>query len=304
MAELPLTALRAFAAVHETGGVRAAARRLGTSHSAISHHCRELESWLGIRLFESVRGARPTLTAKARAFGTMLNRSFSNIEQAVESLREMRRPKAGTIATTASVATRWLLPRLSRLQQQASWIEVSVIVDTALRDPGEQGADLALRMGAGPWADLNCEPLMDDALFPALSAERWREAGRPTDLAALKRMPLLHDRDPNTSWALWRAQFGPKALDVRRGPRFSSSDLVLRAAAQGLGAALARGRLAQGDLDLGLLVRPFGELSIDLPNAYWIVRPPLQPDRSALLHVVEWLKQEAGPLRPIVQPAD
>ena len=36
MRELPLTWLRALAAVHDAGGVRPAARRLGVAHSAVS----------------------------------------------------------------------------------------------------------------------------------------------------------------------------------------------------------------------------------------------------------------------------
>src|SRR5258708_37326435 len=80
---------------------------------------------------------------------------------------------------------------------------------------------------------------------------------------------LLHDRDPHASWEAWRRAYGPPALDVRRGPRFTSSDLVLRAAAQGQGVALARHRLAQDDLATGALLRPVAGRSVDLGPAYW-----------------------------------
>ena len=47
MRRLPLSALRAFAAVFETGGVRPAARALQVTHSAVSRHVRELEAKAG-----------------------------------------------------------------------------------------------------------------------------------------------------------------------------------------------------------------------------------------------------------------
>ena len=114
---------------------------------------------------------------------------------------------------------------------------------------------------------------MDDALYPVMGRDFWADAGRPDSPDCLTDLRLVHDRDPNASWAAWRAAHGPAGLNVRSGPRFASSDLVLRAAAQGLGVALARDRLAAEDLAAGALIRPFGGRQIDLPEAYWIVRP-------------------------------
>jgi LysR family glycine cleavage system transcriptional activator len=81
---------------------------------------------------------------------------------------------------------------------------------------------------------------------------------------------------------------------VRRGPRFTSSDLVLRAAAQGQGVALARRRLAADDLASGALVRPIAGRSVDLGPAYWLVTLRQAPERPALSTVVAWLRREAA----------
>lgn len=50
MNDLPLVALRAFAIVYQTGGIRAAASKLGIAHSSVSCHVRELEARLGTAL--------------------------------------------------------------------------------------------------------------------------------------------------------------------------------------------------------------------------------------------------------------
>ena len=301
MRDLLLNALRAFAAVYETGGVRPAARALAISHSAVSRHLRELEAWIGVPLLARREGARSlAFTPQGEALGRTALASLRDLESAVAGLREVRRGNAVTISTTPSVAARWLLPRLADFEARHAPIELSVVADQKLADPGAQGADLALRMGQGPWAGLICEPLMDDLLYPVMSPVYWQDAGRPVwpkDLAGLR---LLHDRDPNASWEAWRQRHPTPGLDVRPGPRFASSDLVLRAASQGLGVALARGRLADDEVRAGSLLRPFGDLQVELKAAYWIVQPKDAPTRESVGIVIDWLraraKEAASPL--------
>jgi LysR family glycine cleavage system transcriptional activator len=291
--ELPLNQLRAFAALFQSGGVRPAARLLGIAHSAVSRHVSGLQQWLGVELIDDRRGQRVDFTPQGEALGKILVKCFQDMGQTVDALRERRSGNSVTIATAPSMAARWLLPRLPRLQDRLPWIEISVIVDQRPRVPDDLGADLNLRMGKGPWPEFRCDPLMDDALFPVVNRQQWEVEGCPSDLEYLRRIPLLHDRDPNTPWSLWRNEFGPANLDIRRGPRFTSSDVLLRAAAEGIGAALARGRLAAEDIKSGVLVRPFGEAAVVLNDAYWIVRPRLTPTRSAIDAVINWLIDEA-----------
>ncbi len=70
MRELPLNALRAFAAIHATGGVRAAARELRIAHSSVSRHLAELEAcaprpWVRASRSPAI-GSRATISPPAR----------------------------------------------------------------------------------------------------------------------------------------------------------------------------------------------------------------------------------------------
>src|SRR5262249_7655805 len=145
-----------------------------------------------------------------------------------------------------------------------------------------------------PWPGLDCEPLMDDALYPVMSPELWERAGRPKTTEALRGLRLLHDRDTNASWQVWASAYPVRGLDVRAGPRYASSDLVLRAASQGLGVALARDKLAADDVANGIFVRPFGELAVALPAAYWIVRGEGRHERMTTRLMIDWLGREAS----------
>ncbi len=295
MQELPLNALRAFAAVYSHRGVRAAARELGIAHSSISRHLVELSRWVGVPLVRPSRGRGGIIfTPQGEALGRATLAGLRGIEQAATSVREARSSRSVTISAAPSFAARWLLPRLPALETAHPRIEVSVIVEQKLIDPDAGGVDLAVRMGRGPWPGVRVEPLMDDALYPVMSPDFWKKSGRPGRPRDLVGLRLLHDRDPSASWEAWRRAHGPGSLDVRKGPRFASSDLVLRAALQGQGVALARHRLAMDELGSGQLLRPIGSAEVALGTAYWLVlseRPRVRPATTA---VIAWLRQQAG----------
>lgn len=292
MRDLPLNALRAFALVYRAGGIRPAARVLGVSHSAVSRHLKELEGWIGVALLEAGSGRRLAFTPDGEALAKAVLAGLEGLGRSVAVLREARPGNVVTIATTASFAARWLLPRLGLLHAVLPWIEVSVVTEQAVSDPERQGADFAVRMGTGPWAGATCRPLMDESLFPVMQPALWERAGRPAEPERLAGLPLLHDRDSGAAWERWLAAYPVAGIDLRRGARFTSSDLLLSAAAQGLGVALARGRLAAEALATGALCRPFGARRLALPAAYWIVTPGDAPLRLAASRVVDWLEEQ------------
>ena len=294
MYDLPVNALKAFVAVYETGGVRPAARQLNVAHSSVSRHLAELEKWTGIALFERGEESRTLVfSPQGEALGRGGLESLKQLANVVKAIRETPRRNSVAISTTPSVAALWLLPRLSRFETAYPGIELSVVAEQRIVDPAEQAADVSVRMGRGPWPGLRCESLMDDELYPVMNRELWKKSGKPTDPAALQQLRLLHDRDPSTPWSIWLSAHGPSNIDTRQGPRFGSSDLVLRAAAQGLGVALARDRLAANDVASGLLVKPFGDRHVTVPDAYWIVRSSPTSERAAVSAVIDFLRAQA-----------
>ncbi|MEM1044581.1 MAG: LysR family transcriptional regulator [Pseudomonadota bacterium] len=295
MRDLPLTLLRALAAVYETGGIRPAGRLLGIQHSAVSRALRDLEAWLQVPIFEKEDGRRALrFSAEGAALGKAALAAMRDIEAAVLKTREGFGANSVTLATTPSFAMRWLLPRLPLLTETHPGIEVSILVDQARKSPVATGADLNIRMGARPSDELEPIPLMDERVYPVMAPQLWEKLGRPSMLDDLPGLPLLHDRDPSTSWGTWRRTFGPDLLDVRRGPRLTSSDLILRAAEQGQGIALARGRLAEESLANGTIVRPLGDMEIDLGTNYWIIVNVETKRRQVVKTVIEWLQREAA----------
>ncbi len=296
MKSLPLNALRAFAAVHAHGGVRAAARELGVAHSSVSRHLGELEAWIGVPLFER-GGGHWAPTPQGAALARRLHALLQDMTDATAAAREAPSSFTVTISVAPSFASRWLLPRLPALERAHPRIALSVLVNQRF-DTLTDGVDLAVRMGNGPWPGMECEPLMDEWLYPVASPAFWQAADCAAGVDCLAGLRLLHDRDPSASWEHWRRIHGPASLALDSGARLASSDLVLRAAELGQGIALARGRLAEDALAAGTLLRPFAAMAVHLPHAYWLLRPrrtaATSSQRRAVATVMAWLKEQAA----------
>ena len=294
MKNLPLNSLRALALVYQANGVRSAARRLNVSHSAVSRHIRELEAWLGVPLMARREGRRHLeFTENGKTLGEAVVTGLSSVENTIMAIREARQSNSVVVATTASIAARWLLPRLPAFQKRHLDIEISVLAEQALVEPDGKSVDISLRMGRGPWPSVNCIPIMDDALFPVIHPSLLTDNPFDNPVELFSRHPLIHDRDPETGWAKWFKQYPLEGIDTRRGPRFVSSDLVIRAATQGLGVSLVRERLVADEIASGALIKPFGDKSIRLTDAYWIITPNISEPRRIVNTVVSWIRNQA-----------
>src|SRR5438552_17549204 len=98
MNELPLNAMRAFALTIEREGVRAAARELHVSHSAVSRHLREVERWLGVALFERGAGREAfRVTPHGRQLATTVLSALRDIGCGAQAVRERRPRRRGPL---------------------------------------------------------------------------------------------------------------------------------------------------------------------------------------------------------------
>src|SRR6056297_1364065 len=182
----PLTALRAFAALAETGGTAAAGARLNVSHAAVSQQVKQLEAHLGVALVDRT-GRQLRLTAEGRDLADALSLGFGAIARAVETLTGADADRPLQISTTPSFAAHWLMPCLSAFRQAHP--QIDLMIDPTPRlialEPG--GIDIALRYGAGHWPGLESELLFRSPIV-AVAAPQLVEGKRiecPADLADL-----------------------------------------------------------------------------------------------------------------------
>lgn len=293
-----LPSLRFLIAVYKEGGVRPAAEVMGVGHSAVSRALSELEAVLGAPLTEPRRrGQRLVLNSRARCLATATLAAMQDIDRAITQFRMPTAAKHVAISTLPSIATRWLMPKLQRLREAYPNIEVSIIVDQPRDAVVDPTYDLTLRMECLSENSVGVVIMGDDVAFPVMAPSLWNHFGRPTDVQALTKMNLLHDRDSEVNWVRWKREFGPLDLDIHAGTRLTSSDLTLQAAELGHGVAICRARLMAGALAAQTLVRPFGDIGIVLPSAWWVQEGQNAQRRSVRI-VREWLTAEFATEQP------
>jgi LysR family glycine cleavage system transcriptional activator len=278
----PFSSLVALEAAARHRSYSRAADELFVTHGAVSQQVRKLEEELGVQLFAR-RGNQMEPTPVGAALAARIGEAIGSLRQGVESAR---RAASGPIVISAgpAFATSWLSPQLSRLSVETGELDLTIRVEDRVSDLATDGVDVALRYGIGPWAGLESVRLMDERIFPVCSPALLARypIEKPEDLLSA---PLLRHTD--LPWPMWFRAMGITPPELRPALGFDGSAMMLDAAAQGLGFALARGGYAKRDIDEGRLVRPLpGEIDVETGhNFVWRQDNPKLP---RILKLRDW----------------
>src|SRR5437667_10082860 len=185
-ARLPsLNGLRAFEAAARHLSFTQAASELNVTQTAISHQIKRLEQELRVRLV--VRPNRAlALTPEAKDYLPGVRAAFNDLRLATDRVLRKDNDNVLTISTLASLAAKWLLPRLSAFQEAHPDIDVRITTSTGLVDFRSGDVDAAIRYGRGHWPGLRAAWLMADEMFPVCSPALLtgkKPLRRPEDLA-------------------------------------------------------------------------------------------------------------------------
>ena len=289
-ARLPsLNGLRAFEAAARHLSFTLAAAELNVTQTAISHQIKRLEQELGIRLF--VRQNRAlALTPQARDYLPGIRAAFNDLRLATDRLRRHDSDNVLTISTLASLAAKWLLPRLTAFQKAHPKIDVRITTSTAMVDFKDGDVDAAIRYGRGRWAGLRADWLTADHLFPVCSPALLR-GDKPLRMPAdLAHHTLLHtSAGYDDDWRLWLIAAGlPTELATHRGLSFDMIFMTLQAAIDGFGVAVGRTTYVEADLAQGRLIVPF-EISLPADAGFYLVAPENAADLPKLAAFRRWL---------------
>ncbi len=288
----PLSGLQAFEAVARLLSFRGAADELSVTRSAVSHQVQALEDFLGTRLLDrNSRGV--SLTSAGIALLPEVQTALDRLANAIANLRRQSRNAPLTISLLPTFAVRWLIPRLGEFRRQYADIEVRLDASLELVNFAGSDVDLAIRYGRGDWPGLHCERLIAESLIVVCSPALLQRSAPLHEPADLAQHVLLHNSAHPEEWAQWLAAASVTGIDVDRGPRFAYSELLLRAAAEGLGVALARRHLVEADLAAGNLVAPF-DLTYDSGFSYWLVCPLHALNDRRVAQFRKWLLGEVA----------
>jgi LysR family transcriptional regulator, glycine cleavage system transcriptional activator len=283
-----LSALRAFEAAARHVSFTRAAEELSVTQGAVSHQVKALESELGIKLFNRER-QRLSITESGREYLVVVRDALDRIASGTESLVQRQSSGMLTVSTSPDFAAKWLVHRLGRFAEVHPDIDLRVSATMHHVDFAREDVDIAVRHGDGHWPGLHVTRLCSEHLFAVCSPTLASKLGQPADVLKL---PLLH-LDDSTAWIAWLDAAGVSGADAIHGPILNRASMLIDAAVDGQGMALARTTLAAWDLINRRLVRPFA-VALPLSKSYWIVSPKATASLPKLVAFREWLLAQAS----------
>lgn len=287
-----LAALRAFEAAARHQNFSRAAEEIHVTHGAISHQVRALEEELGVALFTR-HGKRIAITADGERFAVILRKSLMDIALAAEALQAGAQQKRLTITALPSFAARWLAPRLGAFIELYPDTEVTLQSSNHLTNFVREPVDIGVRFGAGHYPGLSVELVMDDYYYPVVSP-KFNGGCLPLTLKELARSALLRcDDEP---WMPWFEAAGLDWPEPSGGLIFQDSSILVRAAVDGRGIALARHAIVVRDLEAGDLVRLF-DIAVKCSSSYYLVCAPNALQKPHVQAFRTWLFDEVGKLK-------
>lgn len=247
-----------YIAVVEATNISAAARRLGTTKSVVSRRIQQLESRLGIVLFE--RGKQLGLTDAGQTFYHRSVQLLADLAQTEEAVRTEHTSLHGRLRLTAPMAfsVHYLAPLLAEFMLQYPLVQLDAEYSDSYANLHQENYDIAIRIGPLPDSELVAQRICTNRHLICASPAYLARRGTPTDPNQLYQHDglLYIQREPNGMLQL-PVNGHIQSFRIGRRLRTDNAFHLLAAAKAGLGLAIlpafmAVDAVAAGDLQIVL----------------------------------------------------
>jgi DNA-binding transcriptional LysR family regulator len=294
MDRVDLGALDSFAAIARHGNFRRAAVERGVSPSTLSQTLRDLETSLGVRLLNRTTRS-VALTEAGAALLKSLQPALGQIAAAVDEARSAQDEPSGALRINAPqpAVDLVLAPMVAEFLAAYPAVRLEIISETGLVDIVAKGFDAGVRWEESLAQDMIAVPLGPPQRFvvvatPGLVA-RYGAPKHPRDF--LDR-PCLRVRFPSGAEPPWEFERNGEVVKVAvQGPLVtSSSELMLRAALDGVGFCAVFDVVAEPYLASGRLVSVLDDWSEPFPGPL-LYYPSRRHPPSALRAFVAFVRE-------------
>jgi LysR family glycine cleavage system transcriptional activator len=267
--------------------LKAAAETLALSSPALTRRIQSLEQFVGAPLFDRQHNSVEVNTRGA-AFLTEIEPHVDALALAVERVSTPPNSMRLRIAVPSLFASQRLMPALPLLR--ARHPNLTIDVETAPNRISllSEGADAAIAISER----------IDDRLYArrlergrvvAIGSRRLSDVREPADL---QRVPILLHRDMPDLFNAWRTTIGMPGLEPADTSYFDAGQLILDAAAGGLGVAFMLESHLSRSVD-DRLVQLFGHTA-ESPYTYWFACVPAALERRPVRLFHDWLFEHFG----------
>jgi len=256
--------LDAFIATADEGSFSAAARRMGLTPAAVSKSVGQLETRLGVRLFQRSTRSLALTTDGERLYG-QVRLPWREIGDALTDLRQGAGKPAGTlkVALAHTVGREFFLPLLGEFVRRYPEVVPDLHFDNRQVDIVAEGFDVAIGGGIALNDGLIARELARLRIVLVASPAYLKAHRAPTHPQDLARHRGLLRRSLATGrlvpWALKNGQGEELIASVRPVMVLDDPEAMARAAATGMGIAMLPLPHALPQLESGALVRVLRE---------------------------------------------
>ncbi len=284
----PLRALEAFVRIVRLGSAKAAANELGLSPSALSRRVGALEDFTGKRLFTRQHQAM-RLTDDGQAFYDAVSPRLEDLAEAVESQMENGNVLRLHLGVPSLFGEQRLFPRLLELRKLHPRLHIDI--DSSPHPEARVGdsLDAAIILSTAPDPAFYSLRLDHNRVYAIASRALAAEIGPVPDKAKLSRQTFLIHHDLPDSFAAWKEAMGLEKLEPVAIDHFDSGQLILEAAAHGLGVAIMHSDhfLRSGDDRLASLF----DVTVESPYSYWFICRPRALESRPVRIFHDWMVQ-------------
>ncbi|MEJ8570704.1 transcriptional regulator GcvA [Microbaculum marinum] len=287
----PFNALRAFEVASRQLSFKRAAEELCVTQGAVSRHIQNLESHLGVVLFERSH-RQVVLTPEGVRYANEIREALRRVQDATETIMASNNQRSLKVKVPPTFAIRWLVPRLAGFQARCP--DMSLQISTPFNTTFfERDLDIAVNYPSPSMPDdVVCELMFEELLTPVVSpalAAGHLPIEVPDDLS---HHVLLHSLTRTTDWRTWLKAADAQKVDPESGLRFENPGLVYQGATQGVGVAVGQLHFVTDDLLARRLIAPFRQLKC-LETGYYLVFPRDRLKNPYVREFRSWILEEA-----------
>lgn len=268
------------------GSARAAAEELGLSPSALSRRIANLEDFTGKKLFTRAKQAMQ-LTDEGQAFHDAVAPHLEALAMAIENQSEnlsLLRLRLGVLPLFGSQR---LFPQLGDLRQRHPLLHIDIDTGPHLEDRVGDTLDAAIILSRGPDTNLHAVRLDHNMVHAICSRETAKKLGTNPDPEVLSKQTFLIHNELPASFEAWKQELGLERMEPAAIDHYDSGQLMLEAAAQGLGIAIMHDDHMRRAAD-SRLARLF-DREVESPYSYWFICKPQALESRPVRLFHDWL---------------
>lgn len=285
----PLTSIEAFVQVARLGSVKSAAEALALSSPALSRRIQSLERFVGHPLFERRHQSvhlNPDGERLMAEIGPAIDALALAMERATGTVEVMRL----RLAVPSLFASQRLMPKLPGLRELHPDLHIDIDTGSNRLARLDEGLDAAIAITTEIDPSLYSRRIDSNCVIAIGSRSVQAGPNAIRDPAQLADATVFLHRDMPESFAYWRDSLGLPDLQPAAIDHFDSGQLILDAAAEGLGVAIMLESHLYGSGD-ERLVQLFDH-KVESPYSYWFACRPSALKRKPVRIFHDWLFED------------